>query len=282
MISELVLAKNKFGFKRVAFFDDLFISHGEWLKNFLREYKKEIGLPFFCTVHTNFINSEIVELLDDCGCSSANLGIQTISETIRKNVLQRYDTNKEIISAINLFKKTKIFLFTNVIFGLPYQDEKEMSDTIRFFNKLRPDFADSNWLRYYPKTAIVDFALKASLISQDDIRTIDEGNEFRPYSLGGHTRNQFNSRLRNLLSIINFLPKGIVRKIVDYKLYNYLPVFDLRHISVFCNIFIKKYLGNKKNPYPHLSFMDLLRFYFYYTRIIVVRKYLNKNWFFRK
>ncbi|MEI7482007.1 MAG: radical SAM protein [Elusimicrobiota bacterium] len=260
VINELLRAKVEFNIKRVAFFDDLFIHDADWLKDFLAQYREKIGLPFFCTVHSRFLTPETVALLESSGCGSVNFGIQTISERVRIKVLNRFEETARIQRGVELLGRTRIFLYTNVIFGLPGETEDETLETVKFLNACRPDFADSNWLRYYPKTRITEFAAEASLLTPEQLSGIGAGAQSLPYSLGGHTKTQANARIRNLLCLVNFLPRRMVETIIVRRLYRCLPAFDLRGICALCNIVFQKYFRGKKFPYPHVSALELLKF----------------------
>lgn len=265
VIAELARAKENYKIKRVSFFDELFISDRAWLEEFLRKYSEEIRLPFFCTVHPKLVDRQVVQMLKGAGCSSINMGVQTISERLRKDLLGRHETNDEIREAIRLITQANIFLFTNIIFGLPGQDEKEMEDIIQFFNENRPGFADSNWLRYYPKTTITRQAQARGFLTSQDIEDIEEGRVFKPYSTGGHTRNALNSKMRNLLSCVVLLPRSWVSWGLRHKAYRYFPLIDLRGSAVLAAMMSQKMFSGIKHPYPHLSVKDIICFHLIYA-----------------
>ena len=122
VIEELKWAKKKFKYKRISFMDDCFIMNGEWIKEFTRIYKKEIGVPFRAISHPAFLNKEIVTLLKDAGCIKMQIGAQTPSDKIRKEICKRHDTNKIIYKAVKILKKAKIIVSVDHIFGLPSEE----------------------------------------------------------------------------------------------------------------------------------------------------------------
>ncbi len=260
VINELLWAKGEFNIKRVAFFDDLFIHDADWLENFLSQYREKIDLPFFCTVHSRFLTPAMVALLERSKCGSVNLGIQTINERVRAKVLNRFEETGRIKQGVELLGRTAIFVCTNIILGLPEETEAETLETVKFLNACRPDFADSNWLRYYPKTRITEFAAETSLLTPEQVRGIRTGAQSLPYSLGGHTKTSANARIRNLLCLVNFLPRRLVEEIIVRRLYRRLPAFDLRGVCILFNILFQKYFRGKKFPYPHVSSLELLKF----------------------
>lgn len=266
VISELILAKERYKINRITFLDDTFIYDLKWLRSFISKYKDYIGLPFSCTLYPAFVNKEVVRLLKEGGCITVNMGIQDINEKLRRSALNRKDTNLDIERAIRLVKKSNIFMYTTIILGLPTQKEEDINDTVHFLNKFRPNIPDSNWMRYYPKTAIVDFALKHNLLTQKEIDRINESQEFRPYAFRGHGFSFKALRYRNLLFLTCILPKNLISKILRGRLYYLIPPVDMR-VCILMIVFIFNRLSRKrKQVYPIFSFNDIFNYYFYFIR----------------
>jgi len=136
VIKELEWAKERYQIQKVTFYDDDFTLDKIWLKDFLIKYKDLIKLPFFCCIHPSNIDEYTVKLLVDSNCTTVNIGIQTFSEEIRKRILNRVGGNKEIIEALRILGKTKIFVYSNVMLGLPEQTEEEVLKTLEFCFKI--------------------------------------------------------------------------------------------------------------------------------------------------
>ncbi|MBF0331213.1 MAG: B12-binding domain-containing radical SAM protein [Candidatus Omnitrophica bacterium] len=264
VIAELVHAKEKYGIQRVAFFDDLFIYDLNWLQEFSGKYSEKIGLPYFCHVHPSNINERSVQLLKASGCSTVTMGIQTINEDIRKKILDRHDSNEQICKAVKLIKGSGIFLYTNIIFGLPLQDENVMVEDIRFANHFRVDIPASNWLRYYPRTEIVRIAKDLAVLNAGDIDTMEESKAYMPYSIDGNTYGKNGAKLRNMLLLTHLLPEKWADYILDHRLYKFLPSFNLRfYIQILIITYRKIFLG-KKFPFAYLSLMDIVQYHLHY------------------
>ena len=101
IVDELVWAKEKFGIKKVTFVDDVFGQDQKWLKAFAKDYKKRVDLPYIIITHPLFMTKPIVELLVDSGCYFLLFGIQSASEKTRREVLKRYETNKDIFRPLS-------------------------------------------------------------------------------------------------------------------------------------------------------------------------------------
>ncbi|HAM36526.1 MAG TPA: hypothetical protein DEB40_14475 [Elusimicrobia bacterium] len=264
VIAELKSAKARYAFERVSFCDDTFTSDPAWLREFAPAYRQEIALPFYCAVHPSCIDQERVRLLEEAGCGAANLGIQTLNETLRRDGLSRTGSNQEIIDALRAFRGSRIFVFTNFIFGLPGQDLRELEAIVEFCALHGADFHDVNWLRYYPGTAIVELARQDGLLSEDMIRRINGGNEFKPYAHGGHSFSSQRAQLRNLLFLSHFMPGWLVRLFLRSRLYRLLPGLSLRSPAVVLRLLVKKHAAGKRHPYPNFSISDTFHYYLHF------------------
>lgn len=264
VISELAIAKEKYKISRVTFLDDTFIYDRNWLSNFVEKYRNKIELPFACTLYPSFVNKDIVRLLKEGGCTTVNMGIQDLNEELRSTVLNRKDSNSDIKKAIRLVKKSGIFMYTTVIFGLPSQKERDLVEDVIFLNKYRPDIPDSNWMRYYPNTAIVDFALAHNILTLKEVEKINRSREFRPYAFRGHGFSLKALRYRNLLFLTCILPKDIVSGIIKNKLHYLLPPFDMRPFILAITFVVNKLLRRKKQVYPVFSVRDIASYYLYF------------------
>ncbi|MFX0208430.1 MAG: B12-binding domain-containing radical SAM protein [Candidatus Hodarchaeota archaeon] len=175
VIDELIIAKKKWNIRSVKFYDELFAINKKWLGDFCHVYKEKIGLPFRCSVHPAVLDNEIVELLKYAGVNTITMGVESINGDILKNILQRNCSFNQIKSSMELLKKSKIYFSVDHIFGLPGESEEDHRKAALLYSEMRPNNILVYWLVYYPKTAIINYALKRKLIEQKDIELIEEG-----------------------------------------------------------------------------------------------------------
>ncbi len=266
VINELKSARREYGIKKVIFFDDLFIDDLEWLKSFAIRYKKEVNLPFLCNVHSAFINEETVSCLVQAGCVKVALGVQSIDETVRRNVLGRNESNEEIKRSIQLFQNTGIFLKVDLILGLPNQKEEELIEAAKFFNEYRPDVLMMLWLRYYPKTKIVTIAREQGVLTSQDIEEIETSKVYYIPVLKGNTFNPQLGKLGNFVFLSPFLPRGVLKWLIRKKTYNYFPSSARKfYIVVYVLIHgFKKFFSMKKKNFIYHSFGGQIKYYLHY------------------
>jgi radical SAM superfamily enzyme YgiQ (UPF0313 family) len=131
VITELELAKSKYGPKFIHFVDDVFNYDQKWLFEFLAIYKDMIGLPFSCYLFPDFVDVQMAEALKESGCFKIQMGVQVVSDDKKKNVLKRSSSQEKIGEAIELLKKKKIYLVCDSIFGFPDETEDELLEKLR-------------------------------------------------------------------------------------------------------------------------------------------------------
>lgn len=264
VIAELKIAKEKYGIKQITFADDTFNYDYKWLESFSNVYKDQIRLPYFCFVHPNFINENTVSLLKNSGCVCVSMGLETANVHIKKKILHRKESNEVIQMAIRLLRDKGIFIYTNMLFGLPLQDESVLADDIRFSSRYKADMPASNLLRYYPKTEIIYISNKLGLLNEGDIEKIETGKDFQPYFNKTNKSIPNIIKMKNLLSISHLLPPKITEQILTKKLYKFLPIFDLRFFILSFSGLYKKFFKQKTYPFPSITVSGILKIYFVY------------------
>ncbi|NIM47625.1 MAG: radical SAM protein [Candidatus Aenigmarchaeota archaeon] len=167
VISEMKDVRKKYGMKTLSFTDDNFISNQVWLDEFLPKYKKEINLPFMCNVTANLVTESLIKKLKSAGCYGVSMGIESGNEKLRKEILGKYITNSQILSAGKTIKKYKLILKTYNILCLPGETVESAFETILLNAAIRPDHTSCSLLQPYPKYDITEFAKKNNYLPRN-------------------------------------------------------------------------------------------------------------------
>lgn len=248
IISELSVMKGKYNFKRVMFFDSILFTDAKWLSGLLAEYKKEIAVPFRCIGHVNFASYETIKSLKDAGCYCVEFGVQTFNENVRKNVLNRFETNRQIEKALSICDKLKLRYDVDLMFGIPsvsdedYRLSLEFMSTHRYLNRIK-----CFYLSYFPKLSIVNKAREHGILSDDDIDKIgkgDIGDWFHLDSIKDAEHREWRRDFEKLYKIYPILPFFLLRSILKYKtyrLFHLIPDVLVIFIQLIIGIFKKDY-----------------------------------------
>lgn len=159
LIAEILYVKEKYGLKWLRFQDATFNVRLKQTKEFLKMYIEKKLPGFIIYARVEDIDEESIILLKKAGCDKVVIGIQIGNETLRKELLNRSMSNKQIIEACRLLKKYKIRIGADIIFGWPGETIDNAYETIDLCSQLDLDDINSNVLAPYPKTQIGNYCL---------------------------------------------------------------------------------------------------------------------------
>ncbi len=162
------IIKNNLGLypdtRKIALADDTFTLNKEWLSDFCKSYKENVGLPFLCNARVETINEDVVKCLKNAGCISIDFGIETANEWLRKNILNRRYSNEQIKKAFRITRKEKIKSFSFNMFGLPFETSKMAKETFDLNLELKPDFGKCFYFYPYPGTKLYEKCVEYGMI----------------------------------------------------------------------------------------------------------------------
>jgi hypothetical protein len=151
-----------------------------------------------------------------------------------------------------MFRNSKVRIEIDIILGIPFMQESDYVELVEFFNKSKPNSIHTFWLRYYPSTEIIDIAKENNLLSEEDIRGLEQGNHHISSILGGNTKNHLLEKYQAFLTFLPHLSEKTVNKILKKNRVRFFPrntainriilyVLDFKyHDEVIGKRFIKK------------------------------------------
>jgi len=155
--------------KYIIFADEIFLTDKQWLREFSKEYKQKIKLPFRCNLYPLMVNDEMISLLKSAGLESCFVGIESGSEKIRREVYNRFVSDEQILKAASILKKHGILTYYDLILDNPYETNEDLNATFNLCLKLpRPFNFQVYSLNNFPKTALTEKMLKEGLIKDWD------------------------------------------------------------------------------------------------------------------
>lgn len=231
VISELRNAREHLlGVRLIGFFDNVFSTDLDWVANFTKQYKQLVDIPFWCYFHPLMVREEILALLKDANIAFVNIGVQSGSERIRKNVFNRRDSNKDILEAVKKIQNQKIIPLLDFIIDNPFDRPEDKRQTLELlFNLARPFNLNLASLLFFPEYDITKKALKEKLISEKNI----EGNSLKALSQMAVTIDYKRSRRELVficfisLSARSFIPRLLIYFLAHKKNITKFPWFQL-------------------------------------------------------
>ena len=227
VINELGQAKKMFpNLKRVTIFDDVFVLDKKWAKEFCDEYKEKINLPFSCLFHPSTIKEDIVSILKQGGLDYIDIGIESGSERIRREIFGRKDSNGVIKNAMDIMRRYNVRPYLDFILDNPFEtveDKRQTLDLLLSFP--RPFMFYFYSLIYFPKTKMTQLALEKKIITEGDVED-KKGKVFDQFQVTfSYKRKKEELFWICLFSLSgkSFIPKFLIRSLSKIRLLSAKP-----------------------------------------------------------
>lgn len=277
IVDELVLAKKKYHPKKVTFVDDVFVQDLDWLKEFAKLYKKKVNLPYAMLTHPSFLSLEIAKLLKKSGCYFLLFGIQSASEKIRREILNRFESNAQISKAAQNCHQAGLKFSIDHIFNIPTESLPEYKEAVNFYYQLNPTIINAYWLQYFPKTEIVNIAVKHKLLKKSDVPKIERGLTNTSLIVGIGGKDSFDpaltySNIQFYFMLMPFLPSKLNRLIINNEWYlvKFKPPLILNMFLKFLIALVNKRVG---------VYFGIVKSIFFFTKysLLMKLKYSKHN-----
>lgn len=158
VIEELKYIKKVYGPKRFHFWDDTFDLDSDWVKEFCRIYKKEVGIPFLVNVRMNLAREDVAIALKDAGCITVVTAIESGNEHIRNDILKRNISEKQMLNASSIFRRCGLNLYIGNMIGLPDETLSMAMETLSLNRKCRPSYSMVCIYMPYPGTKLCEYS----------------------------------------------------------------------------------------------------------------------------
>jgi radical SAM superfamily enzyme YgiQ (UPF0313 family) len=141
----------------VIFLDDTFTIHHPWVTKFCRVYGEEFRTPFSLHARVETVNQRMLGELAEAGCRHIVYGVESGSERVRRQIMQRHATNQRFRDVFRWTKEVGIMATANYIIGTPGETVAEMQQTMDLHHELDP--VDFGYFVFYPYPGTALFQL---------------------------------------------------------------------------------------------------------------------------
>ncbi|KPK41090.1 MAG: hypothetical protein AMJ78_06495 [Omnitrophica WOR_2 bacterium SM23_29] len=253
-MDEISIIRAKYPLEFIKFEDDIFVFRAdEWLEEFSKRYKREIGIPFNCLLRPDIVNEDVIKLLKEAGCFSISMAIDSGNQYIRQKILKRYMSDEQIIRAFQLADSYGINTFSNIILGIPCAKFNEEMEGINLNIKCKVAFADFSILMPYPKTEIGEYCIRNKIFDTD----------VKNYQISILNRSPltcFSEKEKDIQKNISMLGSlAISRSFLRPFILRWLIYLPPNRIYVLINFMARAYLLHKKIFPVRLSFKNILQ-----------------------
>ncbi|NPV58884.1 MAG: B12-binding domain-containing radical SAM protein [Actinobacteria bacterium] len=159
----------------IRFDDDILTLDREWFRELVERYREEVDLPFICNSRVNVLDEETVALFARAGCSVICMGIESGNEEMRRKVLNRHMSNRDIVRAFRLCRSYGIKTVSTNMTALPDEDLSSLLDTIKINAMARPHCMQVSTYHPYPNTRLYSYCEEKGYLSGRHVDTIFDG-----------------------------------------------------------------------------------------------------------
>jgi radical SAM superfamily enzyme YgiQ (UPF0313 family) len=173
VIEEIEYLKNDFGATGVYFLDDTFATDNTWLKEFCDALtSKKLNMIWGCQTRANIAqNIEILRIMKDAKCVQVDIGCESGSDKILKN-LRKGVSREMILESFKNLKKLRMETFTTFIVGNPEETMEDIKKTEELA-KMAPGGVSFLILVPYPGSPLYKIAIDHNWFINRNI-TFDE------------------------------------------------------------------------------------------------------------
>ena len=148
VIAELEAIREAGPLNYVIFLDDTFTLHRPWVLEFCKVFKDRIGVGFSLHARAETMSPTMIEALAAAGCWHVTYGVESGSERVRREVMQRPVGNDRLIDVFRRTREAGIFVTANYMMGVPGETRDDLEATLALHHALAPD--DFGYFVFYP------------------------------------------------------------------------------------------------------------------------------------
>ena len=172
IIQEALAIRDRWPLSMIYMQDDIFGFNIPWLREFAREWKARVGVPWHCQIRLELTrDEERLALFREGGCTGVTLAIESGNDFLRRYVLLRPMPDDLIVEGTRKVKAHGLSLRTQQILAVPFSDIETDLQSLALNNRIQPDIAWSSILAPYLGTTMggiaKDFGLYAG--NNDDL-----------------------------------------------------------------------------------------------------------------
>ena len=171
VIEEFKLLKGS-GYRAISIIDDQFV----WDKQRALDICSGISglnLSWGCLSRVNHVDAGVIKAMQEAGCKYVDIGVESFAQQIL-DYTKKDITSGELIEGIRLFKKYKIFVKLNILFGASHYETKEtVKYTLKKIKEINPDQVMFDVCSPFPGTEFYEIAKRENWLLGGDYQPID-------------------------------------------------------------------------------------------------------------
>jgi anaerobic magnesium-protoporphyrin IX monomethyl ester cyclase len=173
-VDELEFLNRTYGAEYFAFLDDAFTVNQRRTEEICKEIKKrKLKIRWAIETRVDMVTKELLRSMWEAGCRDIWFGVESGSQSVLDAVKKRISL-EQTVRAFQWAKEVGMKANPNVILGVPGETKKVARETIKFVEKLIPDYMGCFTVATpYPGTPMYDFVKKNGWLKITDFDKYD-------------------------------------------------------------------------------------------------------------
>lgn len=152
----------------VEFLDDIFTLDKKRVLGICNEIlRRRLDMQWVCSSRVDIISKELMHAMKKVGCTMIYFGVESGNQRIL-NLMKKGIRVEQAVRAIKWAKRVGIETVATFIIGMLGETKDEIKRTIRFAQKLNPDYAQFSIATPFPGTELFAKARERGLIRTED------------------------------------------------------------------------------------------------------------------
>ena len=153
------------GAKFIIFTDDTFTLDRKRTEAICEEIlRRKLSVKWNCETRASLVDRSLLALMKKAGCGEIFFGVESGSERIRNEIINKRVTNKQLFKAFSYCHDLDITTNAFLMAGFPTETKKELKETADFIFKAKPDIVGVHLTGILPGAPLYAQALKEGKI----------------------------------------------------------------------------------------------------------------------
>ena len=173
LLKEVSYLYNNFSSRKFAFEIETLDCNTKWtlelcskLKDFNDSVPDPISFGSNYRINPRTIDENVFSALESANFNFLNIGLESGSERIRREVLKRSYTNDDFLKVVSLARKHGLAIFVYNMIGLPGESLSDHEETVQLNRQCQPDGHHTGIFYPYPGTELYAACLHQGLIQK--------------------------------------------------------------------------------------------------------------------
>lgn len=167
VIEEIACYKDRFKSKFFHIADDTFTVNKQYVYEFCRAVMdNRFDMKWDARARPQNLDREMMSVMKEAGCYSLNMGIESGSPEILKNMNKKHDI-EQAIDIIRMARDMGISISVNILIGYPGENDSTIKETLRFICRARPHAIAANILMVFPGAEIYNYCKSIGYLNDE-------------------------------------------------------------------------------------------------------------------